>query len=301
MTNTIKILSPRVSADRHYLDDDNVLRWLPVEANSACNEASYHKPLLKYTTADNVTMYFHGTTHIILEAYTLPVLRYIRDYGRAGAERLIDVLSQKVADENVYIDAQKIASATSRRRKAILNEYRHLSAIGYGSEPDIVECIAAQLYCSPRTITNALEMSGVGRVQAIVTTGTASKVNKKTFEYGVLRHERGSADNRARQAKMEHTMSMSKLLINNEVPIVCPVFGIKLNYHDPRSLYAVRVWCKDPAKGLVDDNYCAMSKAAADLISGRKLSVARKAEILAHIDNGHALWRAWCDKYGMEP
>lgn len=325
MLKNVKIASIANTIHSHYIDDNNVIRWRAHAANDLMGTASHHKPLVPFIKTQNSaaheTYYVSGAEEVLIGSIHTQVLVDVRDTGLAPPDDSFEnikeftaayvspnYLAQRtaVADINTFLAQHKSVEfkIAEERRKAILNRYYELATLYKDSDArardtKIIEEVASETYLATRTIINVLRHFGVVRTTYGLAPTAQYTVDKKSPEYKELSYQRIITHTRALEAGLPCSIHWRDLLINGDVPIICPVFRIRLDYYNRQSLYAPRIWYKHPGKGLVGNNYCVMSKAATVMISGKRVSPVRMNNILA-IPQGMELWREWCETYGLE-
>lgn len=318
MLNTIKFYGDTSVAIGHYIDEHATIRWRENENKRIPSGASYHKALVGFKVdlpkGERLSLYISGPEFLVVPRIHIHAMVQARTDGVESNAPLSDVVQYVntnlksgglAADLYSSMSMADLGAIASARRYAILNRFNEVLASGVhqgtkqSRESAAVEQVAIECGVSNRTVDNVLKYFDVHHMQVSrIVEDEPTKIDKKSPEYKMLRYQRTLADNKALQLGLPSKMKQENLLINGVLPIICPVLKIRLNYVDKDNTRSVRVWYKYPGKGLVDGNYCVMSKAAVDLISGKRLSPKRRDIILREAPDGYALWREWCEKYG---
>lgn len=183
------------------------------------------------------------------------------------------------------------AARRDMRTDAMLSRYGELEKKDW-AQAAILSRIALEFDANPTTVKKALGAAGIKIAppkKAAAAQDSASKLRRMDPRYAAVKR----ACNRVRSnpERMVCSFKITDLYVRGELPTVCPVLGIPLNYDSPNALASVRVGRKDVDKPATPSNVLLMSRMAQRMIEGTGDRLRLKAAM--DTDDMRRRWKEW--------
>lgn len=201
------------------------------------------------------------------------------------------LMLQGIAVARSMSGAEHVLARRDMRTDAMLQRYGALEKKDW-TQSAILARIALEFDATPATTKRLLTQSGIKFAppkKAAAPMDSASKLRRLDARYATLRRVCNRMRSNAKQIAC--SFKITDLYVRGELPTLCPVLGIPLNYDNPKALASVRVGRRDVSKPATAANVMLVSRIAQRMIEGTGDSL----KLLAALDTDdlRKRWKQW--------